>query len=519
MLNALFGLWQFALVWALGLAIIRRMNLPLSPALRAAVAFGLGETVLSYTLFLLGMAGGLRFQVLVPLAVLGSILLAPLFYRESRDLLRRALPWMRHSPFFSLLALSIFIFYILGACVPEREVDSLWYHLATPLHYITHGGYIQLVPFNMPSHYPMNFHLHYVFSLLVGNDTTAKFFVLCHFIPILLTLWATVQRYGKAEWGMFAVVVYLCILHFRLPVMANVERGVYFYVFLSCVLLWQSLETNNRKLFLLAALFCGMSMGVKFNGLLFGYVGQWLLLLIWFFILRREPFVQSFIKWVIHSVICWLMMSPWLIKSYLLTANPFYPMLGEFFNTKAELVRAMLSNDRNHGLNLLKSETPSEFIGQVLTNISWLLYNNDLIFFLGLLAVLVLWFIREKQWQLPLISATIGYGLFTLLWGSDIARLFAATYGNFVLIITLAMMFIAQRIVFGPLLTNFVIISLFLTFVTQRYYYLRSPNIRWFGQIALTEEARRAWLNRRAFIHRGSVRHEGLDAAEHLRSR
>ena len=90
----------------------------------------------------------------------------------------------------------------------------------------------------------------------------------------------------------------------------------------------------------------------------------------------------------------------------------------------------------------------------MLTNISWLLYNNDLIFFLGLLAVLVLWFIREKQWQLPLISATIGYGLFTLLWGSDIARLFAATYGNFVLIITLAMMFIAQRIVFGPLLTN-----------------------------------------------------------------
>ena len=54
------------------------------PALRAAVAFGLGETVLSYTLFLLGMAGGLRFRVLVPSAVLGSILCAPLFYRESR---------------------------------------------------------------------------------------------------------------------------------------------------------------------------------------------------------------------------------------------------------------------------------------------------------------------------------------------------------------------------------------------------------------------------------------------------
>ena len=101
----------------------------------------------------------------------------------------------------------------------------------------------------------------------------------------------------------------------------------------SPVLLWQSLETNNRAVPSGGAVL-RMSMGVKFNGLLFGYVGQWLLLLIWFFILRREPFVQSFIKWVIHSVICWLMMSPWLIKSYLLTANPFIPCWVNFLIQK-----------------------------------------------------------------------------------------------------------------------------------------------------------------------------------------
>ncbi len=62
------------------------------------------------------------------------------------------------APFTGIVIFILLTIYFLGACVPEREVDSLWYHLAVPLYYITHGGFIQLVPFNMPSHYPMNVH-------------------------------------------------------------------------------------------------------------------------------------------------------------------------------------------------------------------------------------------------------------------------------------------------------------------------------------------------------------------------
>ncbi len=156
----------------------------------------------------------------------------------------------------------------------------------------------------------------------------SKVFLYCHFIPFLILLWSTVKRFGREEWGLFAVAVYLCCLHFRLPVMANVQRAVYFHVFLSYVLLWEALETRRWDLFILSSLFCGMAMGTKFNGLLFGYIPQWILLGGWILYDGKTRLFENGLKWITHSVIAWLMMSPWLIKSLILTGNPFVPHDG-----------------------------------------------------------------------------------------------------------------------------------------------------------------------------------------------
>lgn len=495
------GLWQFWFVWSLGFFLERKINLGLPYGYRAALAFGLGEVCISYSLFLLGLIGGLRFWVLVPAAVLIFLVCLPSFIKELRTIFKTVIPILRSDIFTVLVIAVLLLIYILAACVPEREVDSLWYHLGVPFYYITHGGFIQLVPFIMPSHYPMNVHLHYTLSLLIGNDTTVKVFILCHFIPFLILMWSVVKRYAGARWGLFALTVYLCCLHFRLPVMANVQRAVYFYVFLSYVLLWWFFETRQIKVFLLAALFCGMAMGTKFNGILFCYISQWLLILGWLIFACRNDKLNGFKLWITHSVIAWLMLCPWLIKSYLLTNNPFYPMLGAVFNTYEEFVPAMLSNDHNHGLNLLKSQTAAEFFGQIWTNIQWLLYNADLIFFIGILSVLLLLFFPVKNKTYPLVTGWIAYGLFTMLWGSDIARLFGVNYGVIVLLITMTLQqicehpSISRRV--GKTVYWFVILSLFLTFMKEKYMYLSSPNIRWYGGVYVSEKARYDWLTER----------------------
>ena len=403
-----------------------------------------------------------------------------------------------------MIAGFLLLIFFLGACVPEREVDSLWYHLAVPLYYIQHGGAIQLVPFNMPSHYPMNLHLHYTLSLLVGNDTTAKAFITCHFFPILVLLWLAVKRTSRSEWGLFAVTLYLCCLHFRLPVMANNEQAVYFYVFLSMVLLWEALERWDRTLFILAALFCGMAMGTKFNGLLFGYMPQGMLLAGWA-LTRARAHGGRAIRWLLlHSLIAWSLMSPWLIKSYMYTHNPFYPLLGEIFPTDPDFIHAMHSNDHNHGLNLLKSHSAGEFFGQVWKNVEWLLYNDDLLFFLGLLATVMLVFLPASRKIYPLVTGLLAYALFPMMWGSDIARLFAVNYGVIVLLITWVIQIVGDHLKKRSAdgLYWLILLSLFITFLMQRQLYLRSPNIQWFGGVYLSESAREEWLTQRHIFSR-----------------
>ncbi len=500
MINLLLGFWQFFWVWGLGFLLARRYLRNLPYGYYVAAAFALGEITLSYSYFALGMIGGLRFWILVPLAILITYFSFRVWLEEIYPLSLAIIDAIRKSPGSTIIAGLILLFYLLGCYVPEREVDSIWYHLGVPLYYIKHGGFIQLVPFNMPSHYPMNLHLHYTFSLLVGNDTTAKAFIFCHFFPMLILLAAVVKRYAGRHWGMFAVAVYLCALQFRVPVMVNNERAVYFYVFLSTVFLWYALEHHRKDLFLLAAAFCGMGMGTKFNGLLFGFVPQFLFLAYRAVVWKRKIWRDEWKQIAFYSLMAWAFMVPWLLKSLILTGNPLYPMLGEIFPTKADFVPAMLSNANNHGLNILKSATIGQFFDQIGKNLLWLLFNNYLEFFLGLLAVCVLGILRKKRWTYPLLSTLLGYSLFTMLWGSDIARLFGANNGLIVLCIALVISWMVPRMKKGQWVVAAVLLGLFFTFAKERYYFLSSPNIRWYGNIVLSESARRDWLIERNLV-------------------
>lgn len=169
--------------------------------------------------------------------------------------------------------------------------------------------------------------------------------------------------------------------------------------------------------------------------------------------------------------------------------------------TQEHFVPAMLSNANNHGLNILKSETLGEFLGQIAVNINWLLYNADLIFFLGFVSLVMVTLIPIQNKRYPVVTGWIAYALFTLLWGSDIARLFAVNYGVIVLLIAMNVKWIAAFPSVKPymktLLYWLIVGGLLMTFVREKYTYLSSPNIRWFGGVYLSEEARYEWLTER----------------------
>jgi hypothetical protein len=226
-------------------------------------------------------------------------------------------------------------------------------------------------------------------------------------------------------------------------------------------------------------------------------------------------------KWIAHTLVSWLMVTPWLIKSYIYTNNPFYPMLGEVFATKPAFQHAMLSNANNHGLNLLKSNTPAEFLGTIGSHLKWFTDNADLNFFLGLVSLLVLLGVRRPAWRYPLLSGGIAYGLLTMMWGCDIARLFAANYGVIVVLITMLVAWLEAEMPRYRALPGVLLLCVLLSFFYHRVNYIKNTAIPLDRWVVLTEEARRDWLDRQGlfshdFFIMGDYIRENIPAEDEL---
>ncbi len=115
MINYCLGIWQFVVVWQLGFFLEKKLKLDLPCGYRAALAFGLGEVAFSYSYFVLGLVGGLRFWILVPFAGVIFLSCLPLSYFELKQLTLRILPILKKSLFTTLIIAILLLIYALGA--------------------------------------------------------------------------------------------------------------------------------------------------------------------------------------------------------------------------------------------------------------------------------------------------------------------------------------------------------------------------------------------------------------------
>ncbi|MBI1389469.1 MAG: hypothetical protein GC154_13580 [bacterium] len=501
MLNLFAGVWIFCWVWAVGLASIRWFPAPGPRGLRLAIAFAAGETLISIALLCLGLCGGLRGGLLIALAVSTSLITFPYFIREIRPALIRLKRLIQQDPLAAGLCGLLALAYALGALTPEREVDSLWYHLYVPLHYIKHGGWVQLVPFNLPSHYPMGAHLLYCVVLAVGDDMAAKAFTLCHIIPLAIALGWAARRYAGRDWTLPACVFLLACIHFKLPVMANITRPLMMTILLSSLLLWRALETNRRDCLIWAAVFCGMAMATKQTALFFAFGAQAALLLAGVAFPRKTTRMEI-VRWgAIHAAIAWTIAAPWMVKSWMETGNPFFPALSNLFPVKPAFQNVVETYSHVHGFAPLKAGSFTEFLNIVAGNAAWPLYNADVLFGLGLLSLVLIPLTRRRAY-FPWLNALALYAMFPLFWGHAVNRLFSESYGVTIVVIAAGMAAVENRIDWGRYFRAALLIAVTATFFYSKSAYLSSPNIHWYGGVTLTEPQRRAWLEQRGVFTR-----------------
>jgi hypothetical protein len=254
---------------------------------------------------------------------------------------------------FSLFAILVISIIILSS-VPPVSRDALTHHLAVPKLYLNHGGMYE-IPSLKFSYYPMNLDLFYIIPLYFGNDIVPKYI---HFAFALLTAWL-IFNYLRIRTNLICALTG-ALFFLSLPVIVKlsitvyVDLGLMFFSTWSLIYLLKWLENDFKFHFLIiSAVACGLALGTKYNGLITLLL---LALLVPYLFAKYHPGLTSSqdlnkicdtsrskppIKITIPRVLIYgavfvfialLVFSPWMIRNYLWTDNPVYPLYNGWFN-------------------------------------------------------------------------------------------------------------------------------------------------------------------------------------------
>ncbi len=233
----------------------------------------------------------------------------------------------------------------LGATfAPEFGWDPMIYHLRVPSHYAQGHGI-----FNIPqiahSYFPFNMEMLYTLGFLLKGETLSK---LINFSMGLLTVWllylfclqldpapATTGSPGpsrRAGWFCLALV-YTTPVFVILTTQAYVDVEVCLFLFLC---LWMLLKIGEAKdsrrfdgLICLMSLFGAALLGLKYSGIVYifllGVILGWLL---WSKTGKPGHAARAVLWFWLFTFILFL---PWLIKDFVLTGNPVYPLFAKWF--------------------------------------------------------------------------------------------------------------------------------------------------------------------------------------------
>ena len=231
----------------------------------------------------------------------------------------------------ALLIISILIL----SSVPPVSRDALTHHLAVPKLYLKHGGVYEIpsLPF---SYNPGNLDLLYLIALYWGNDIIPKFI---HFAFALLTAWLIFNYLKKRIDTLHALMGVLLFLSLpvivKLSITVYVDLGLVFFSTAALIycLKWVENEFRFKYLFL-SAVWCGFALGAKYNGLIVFFL---LALSVPFLHLKMSPrpafkSSRAIGYGALFVIIAILVFSPWLIRNYIWTGNPIYPLYDNLIN-------------------------------------------------------------------------------------------------------------------------------------------------------------------------------------------
>lgn len=234
---------------------------------------------------------------------------------------------------------------ILGA-VPPVSRDALTHHLAIPKLYLLNGGMYE-IPNLKFSYFAMNVDLLYIVPLYFNLDFLAKYIHFSFALGTSYLIYKYLKNRTNSFCGLFGSLFFLSTpIITKLSITAYVDLGLIFFLTIALLLLIKWKDSQKTSYFFYSSIFCGLALGTKPNGSLAFLL---ILFIIPFLIpnatsnFSRYISIQfSTIKYILlYLLISLIVFSPWAIRNYSWTSNPFFPFLNSVFseavNEKASL--------------------------------------------------------------------------------------------------------------------------------------------------------------------------------------
>lgn len=207
--------------------------------------------------------------------------------------------------------------------VPPVARDELTHHLALPEIFLSVGRAVAL-PFAEQSYFPMQLTLLYTPFLAHGWESGAKDLHLLFGLASVAVTFLYLSAYLSTGVAALTGLVLLTT-----PTVANlassayVDLGLYFFTTVSLIALLRWSESGRTALLALAGFTAGCAASVKYNG----YLTVPLLAIGVVTLAPRRDTVSILRSVVVFGSLAVLPLAPWLLRNYLETGNPVFPLM------------------------------------------------------------------------------------------------------------------------------------------------------------------------------------------------
>jgi len=214
---------------------------------------------------------------------------------------------------------------------PPISRDALIHHLAIPKLWLKHGGFYE-IPWAEYSYYPMYINLSYLVCLYFKNDIVPKFIHLGFGLGTGWLIYFYLKEKIDRNWALLGMIIFITTpIVVWLSTSAYIDLGMTFFTTGSVLafIKWRDSEYSRFKWVLISSLCMGIAVGSKYNALIAWFIVN--LMVIFSYVRDTNRQMNALQYGILFFVITALVASPWYLKNYLQTGNPFYPLFNSFF--------------------------------------------------------------------------------------------------------------------------------------------------------------------------------------------